>query len=288
MIFTSNGKIVTPEQYHRAVQYMHYKWLLKSTGLDYVIPFLCLTVLFILLDRFMAPERFKFRIDNDLRLSIRMVVRALKFCFKMLLAIFTVLSLFKLMHFMHHGEEQPRWAGPLILLLIGIGLAVILIKATSRILSRRRRAETGHNPAAGSVQGGRGRVYCPYCKEEVWSDAVKCRHCGERLDMDKQGSSSTARAVSKGAKEKQYSDYWYRYYERCIFWAVSIVWIFMTAGTATFLLSLDPKQWVAETLTTYEYYLIFLLVFSLAFIFLAAVVWYVYLVNKLNDWYYKE
>jgi uncharacterized membrane protein YvbJ len=56
---------------------------------------------------------------------------------------------------------------------------------------------------------------CPYCAEEILEDAKKCKHCGEWLNGTKkdtgkkpfENGSATARAVSKGIKQKEYSDF---------------------------------------------------------------------------------
>jgi len=52
---------------------------------------------------------------------------------------------------------------------------------------------------------------CPFCAEEIQPDALKCKHCGEWLNIPdirtEHPSKGTveARAVSKGIKEAEYS-----------------------------------------------------------------------------------
>lgn len=57
------------------------------------------------------------------------------------------------------------------------------------------------------------KIKCPFCAEEILSDAKKCKHCGEWLkenvrlggeSMDK--GTAEARAVTRGLKEKARHD----------------------------------------------------------------------------------
>ena len=49
---------------------------------------------------------------------------------------------------------------------------------------------------------------CPFCKEEIARDAIKCKHCKEMLGESSMrfDPSKQARAFTKGIKEKEFHD----------------------------------------------------------------------------------
>ena len=48
---------------------------------------------------------------------------------------------------------------------------------------------------------------CPYCSEDIQENAKKCKHCNEWLDGNKIDGSTSARAIAKGIKQKEYADW---------------------------------------------------------------------------------
>ena len=95
---------------------------------------------------------------------------------------------------------------------------------------------------------------CPFCKEEIRLEAVKCRFCGEWLKSTKrEGLAETdmeALNVSDGLKQKELDDTWFSM--TILFWLfISIaigIFVHPIAGIAIFVICLfwRANKWLPK------------------------------------------